>query len=207
MSTLIEFPAVLAGACYGILLARRHHMDFVGVFSLALMVAFGGGTLRDLCLDQHPLFWIRHDHYPLVVFVFALVTSSIRKLPKFLEQSLSVPDALGLGLFTLAGANTALESGTSLFIASLFGVITGTFGGVIGDIVCNRVPDLFRTAPLNATCSFSGCWLFFGFEAMDVPENWGVSIAITFIVVFRLLSIRYRWVLPQIEHPENETPT
>lgn len=202
MYTMIELTAVIAGACYGILLARRHQMDFVGVFTLALAVSFGGGTLRDLFLDRHPLFWIHHDHYPIIVFALSLVTSAIRKLPHVLERSLSIPDAIGLGFFSIAGTNAAIESETSLFIAALLGVITGTFGGVIGDIVCNRVPDLFRTAPLNATCSFTGIWLLFGLNSLGLPDTWSAPIAIGFIVCFRLLSIHFNWVLPHIGEPD-----
>ena len=144
MYHIIELSAVIASAVYGVLLARRHDMDFVGVFCLAFVVAFGGGTLRDLFLDRHPLFWIREDHYPVIVFGIALVTSIIPKLTASTERFLSLPDALGLGLFSVAGTSAAIGEGTSWFVASLLGAVTGTFGGVIGDVICNRVPSLFR---------------------------------------------------------------
>lgn len=205
MYQFIEVTAVVSGAIYGILLARRHHMDFVGVFSLALMVAFGGGTLRDLFLDRHPLFWIKNPSYPVVVFILSLMTSAFAKIPKFIEKLLHVPEAMGLGLFSVVGATAAIESGTSLFIGSLLGVITGTFGGVIGDIVCNRVPDLFRTAPLNATCSFTGCWLLFALTYLQVEDVYAVPIAIVFIVIFRLMAIHRNWQLPQIERTSSDS--
>lgn len=197
--------AVIASACYGIILARKHHMDFVGVFSLALIAAFGGGTLRDLFLDRHPLFWIREEHYSLIIFVLALGTSFIPKLPGVIERSLYIPDALGLGLFSIVGATAALESGTSLFVASLLGVITGTFGGVIGDVICNQVPSLFRTAPLFATCSFSGCWILFMLQALRIQNAIATPIAITVIVIMRIAAVHYQWKLPQIENPTDET--
>lgn len=198
MYQLIELMAVISSGAYGVLLARRHQMDFVGVFSLALMVAFGGGTLRDLFLDRHPLFWIRQDHYPIIIFALALVTSLVPRVPDETERVLYLPDAVGLGLFSVVGATAALDSGTSLFVASILGVVTGTFGGVIGDVVCNRVPSLFRTAPLFATCSFLGCWLLFLLDGLSVPESIAVPIVITFIVLFRLAAIRWRWHLPQL---------
>lgn len=196
---LIELMAVISSGAYGVLLGRRHGMDFVGVFTLALIVAFGGGTLRDLFLDRHPLFWIREEHYPLIVFALAIVTSLIPKLPEKTERMLNFPDAVGLGLFSIVGATASIDAGTSLFVASLLGVVTGTFGGVIGDVVCNRVPSLFGTAPLFATCSFLGCWLLFLLEGVSVPESYSVPIAITFIVLMRLAAIRWRWHLPQLE--------
>ncbi|MEM7313874.1 MAG: TRIC cation channel family protein [Planctomycetota bacterium] len=65
---LIELVAVVTSAIYGILQARASRMDALGVFTLAFVVAFGGGTLRDLFLDRHPLFWIANAHYPMIVF-------------------------------------------------------------------------------------------------------------------------------------------
>ena len=112
---IIEFAAVTAGALYGILLARSKGMDFVGVFSLAFIVAFGGGTLRDLFLDRHPLFWIQHEIYPITVFALALVSSFFRRLPRVLTKLLYVPDALGLGLFSVLGTQFALDYGATWF--------------------------------------------------------------------------------------------
>lgn len=200
MQELVELLAVVSSGIYGVLLARRHEMDFVGVFSLALIVAFGGGTIRDLFLDRHPLFWIREHHYPVIIFVLALATSLLPSLPRSTEKWLAIPDALGLGLFTVVGASAALEYGTSLFVASLMGVITGTFGGVIGDVICNRVPSLFRTAPLFATCAFAGCWLMFLMTSLQIPESYAVPSAITAIVLFRLAALGWNWTLPQLRH-------
>ena len=127
--------------------------------------------------------------------------------PHQIHAGHDVADALGRGLFSVVGATLALEAGTSLFVASLLGVVTGTFGGVIGDIVCNKVPSLFRTAPLYATCSFAGCWLLFALQWFQVPAEPAVSIALAFIVLLRLLAIRFRWRLPQFDYPDaDNTP-
>ena len=205
MHPLIETLAVIASAIYGVILARRHQMDFVGVFSLAFIVSFGGGTLRDLFLDRHPLFWIREHHYPVIVFVIAIATSLPPKLPDRFKDFLSIPDALGLGLFTVAGTIAALECGTDYFVATLLGVVTGTFGGVIGDVICNQVPSLFRTAPLFATCSFVGSWIFIGLNAWSLTAPWAAPTAIAVIIIFRLAAIRYKWTLPQLEEVDRSS--
>lgn len=197
MVQLIELLAVISSATFGVLLARRNRLDFVGVFSLALIVAFGGGTLRDLFLDRHPLFWIKHAHYPVIVFVLALVTSFVPKLPSSVNKILYLPDALGLGLFSIVGADYALESGTSWFVAALLGVVTGTFGGVIGDVICNQVPSLFRSAPLYATCSFVGCWLYILSGLTPIGAAIRLAVAVAAIVVLRLIAIRWNIQLPE----------
>ncbi|MCO6459471.1 MAG: trimeric intracellular cation channel family protein [Pirellulaceae bacterium] len=197
MLQYIELLAVIAGGTFGVLLARRKGMDLVGVFSVACMTAFGGGTLRDLFLDRYPLFWIKHDHYPLIVFGLALASSAVRKIPQTLEKALYLPDALGLGLFSVVGTEIALEAGTSWFLAALLGTITGTFGGVIGDVACNEVPSLFRSAPLYATCSFAGCWIYLLLDWLAVEPLLAVVIGLTSVVLMRLAALYWDIRLPE----------
>lgn len=196
MLQVIEFLAVIAGGTYGALLARRKGMDFVGVFSIACMTAFGGGTLRDLFLDRQPLFWIQHGHYPLIVFGLAIGVSLFRRVPRLVERALSLPDALGLGLFSVTGAGYALEADTTWFVAALLGTITGTFGGVIGDVVCNEIPSLFRPTPLYATCAFSGCLAYLLLEAAGQPQYLTVGVGIAVVVILRLMALYWNISLP-----------
>ena len=203
MFAIIELLAVITSGTYGIIQARQCRMDILGVFTLAFVTAFGGGTLRDLMLDRSPLFWVKQAHYPVIIFAMALVSFLIPRIPKRFQSYLDIPDAVGMALFTVVGAQFALDEGTSLFVAALFGVITGTFGGVLSDVLSNEVPRLFRaTTPLFATCSFAGCWVYFA--GMEVTERWlpdaptiAVAIAILFIVGFRLVAIRKDWKLPE----------
>lgn len=195
---LLEFTAVVVSAIYGVLVASRKGMDVMGVFTVAFAVAFGGGTLRDLFLDRHPLFWIRNPHYPVIVFAIALLSGLIVRHIGRIRPLLPFPDALGMALFTLTGTTYATEAGTGPFVAVMLGVITGTFGGVLGDLLCNEVPSLFVPSPLNATCAFSGAWVYLGLLQLSVPERAALVIGIVVIVAFRLAAIRWNWTLPAV---------
>ena len=199
MLQLIELLAVISAAVYGVLLAHRKEMDFVGVFSVAFVTALGGGTLHDVLLDRSPLFWIQQAHYPVLVFSLALAATLARRWTtwqRWAERWLFLPDAFGLGLFSMVHGY-ALEANTSPFIASLFGVITGTFGGVIGDIVCNEVPSLFRPhTTLYATCSFVGCWVYLLLDHFQLPQSFTLWFGILTIVAFRLIAVRWSLRLP-----------
>lgn len=201
MLIAIEFVAVIVSAIYGVLLAARKGMDVMGVFTVAFAVAFGGGTLRDLFLDRRPLFWIGNPHYPVVVLAIALLSGLILKHIGRIRPLLPLPDALGMALFTLVGTAYAQEAGVAPFVAVMMGVITGTFGGVIGDILCNQVPQLFIPSPLNATCAFAGAWLYLGMIAVGVPERWSLVIGIVFITAFRLAAVRWNWTFPAVREP------
>jgi uncharacterized membrane protein YeiH len=196
--SVIELLAVIATAVYGILLAVRKEMDVVGLFT----VSFGGGTLRDLFLDRQPLFWIAHPHLPLVVLVLAILGSVLPRVLNKLERFLLLPDALGMGLFTVAGTQYALDAGSPWFICALMGAITGTFGGVIGDMLCNDIPSLFRPAPLNATCSFAGAGVYVLLSQLQLPGLTAAIIGVVVVFVFRLVAVRWNLQLPAVRLPD-----
>lgn len=197
----LETLAVVVSAIYGVLLASRQGMDIMGVSTVAFAVAFGGGTLRDLFLDRHPLFWIGNPHYPVIVFAISLLSGLIVSHIGRIRPLLPLPDALGMALFTLTGTAYALEAGTTPFVAATMGVITGTFGGVLGDVLCNEVPTLFVPSPLNATCGFAGAWLYLGLRGIEVPDRASLVAAFAFIVLFRLAALRWNWCFPAVREP------
>ena len=196
MLQFIEFSGVIAFALYGISRAHQKQMDFVGLFSVAALVSFGGGTLRDLFLDRHPLFWIANDHYVILVFLLSLLGAIRPQWINRLEPFLAIPDAFGLGLFAIAGVNTALASGTSPFIAVILGTITGTFGGVLGDVICNEIPSLFRPSPIYATCAFAGAWVYLGLTWLNSNEAIAIWVGVLSIALLRLAALRWKLQLP-----------
>lgn len=198
---VIEFLAVIVSAIYGVLLASRKGMDVMGVFAVSFAVAFGGGTLRDLFLDRTPLFWIGNPHYPMIVLGIAVFSGFIVRYIGRIRPLLVFPDALGMALFTLTGTAYALDAGTGLFVAALLGVITGTFGGVLGDVICNEVPALFTPSPLNATCSFTGAWVYLGMIQLEILQPFALVTGIVAIVLFRLAAVKWNWCFPAVREP------
>ena len=191
--TVIEIVAILVGAFSGFVEARRKRMDVVGVFTVAFITAFGGGTLRDILLDRRPLFWVLHQEYAILIFILALVAAPLmRTLRQILsERLIVVADAIGLGLFAVAGVSQAQAAHMPLFIASMMGVITGIFGGVLRDIVCNEVPMVFRDGKPYAICAFFGSWMFLIMRRLEMPHDFALWSSATVIVVMRLLSWKF----------------
>lgn len=190
--TLVEFAAVVSSAIFGVLLGSRKQMDFVGLFSMAFVVAFGGGTLRDLFLDRTPLFWIEKPHYPAIVFGIALIGALAPKLPAALERFLTVPDALGLAFFAVVSVDYARQAEVPLFPAALIGTIAGTFGGVMADVISNEIPSLFRpSTPLYATCAFLAAWVYLGLTAIEASASVAYFVAAASAVTLRLAALRW----------------
>lgn len=195
---VIETAGILAFAFSGFVEARRKDMDFVGVFIVAFITAFGGGTLRDLLLDRRPLFWVEHQEYSLLVFGLALVVSPFLRQLRFAfsERLIEVADAFGLGLFSALGASLAHDTGMPIFVAAMMGVITGIFGGVLRDVLCNEIPMVFRRGQLYATCSFAGCWTYLLLDRFDAPEAVSLFSSIVVTVALRLAAVRFNLRLP-----------
>lgn len=197
-----EIVAVSFAALSGVVDARRKNLDLVGAYVVGLLTAFGGGTLRDVLLERRPLFWVARPEYPLLVLVLALVhvysPAALRPLRLRSVQTLADGlDAVALGLFGGLGTQTALELGTPPFVAVLFGVMTGAFGGVLRDVVLNEVPLLFRpTTQLYATPIFVG-----GLAQVALIE-WGSSSSTALAagalvtIALRLGSMVWNWRLP-----------
>jgi len=202
MNTLvktIEALGIIAFALTGIYEARKKGMDIIGVYAVAMITAFGGGSLRDVILDRRPLFWIQHYGYTLVLL--GLSIAAVLAIRNFFAmnrfvKAVQVLDALGLGLFSASGASVANSAGLHWFVAAILGVITGVFGGVMRDIICNEIPHVFTRTELYATCAFAGACAYLAISASGGNEIAASMACIILTFVLRMAAIRYKIKLP-----------
>lgn len=198
----LEVLGVFAFSLTGIFEARRLKMDFVGVYTLAMITAFGGGTVRDLFLQRHPLFWIENWPYGVAILVLSLLSIVVMKRIRQRKKQgipllVNVFDAVGLGIFSVLGSVQSLQvHPKSYFIAVLMGVITGTFGGIIRDIVGNKVPTVFQKSQLYATCSMAGCVLYILFDWLQVGREISIPVSAAATFGVRMLAVRFDIRLP-----------
>ncbi|MDP2868065.1 trimeric intracellular cation channel family protein [Methyloversatilis sp.] len=194
----IEFAATLAFALSGFIEAARRRMDVVGVFAVAFITAFGGGTVRDVLLDRRPFFWVEHQAHVWLIFLLSLAAVPWLRARhhRFTERAILIPDALGLGLFTVTGVSLAYEAGMPVFVSAMMGVITGVFGGVMRDVICNEVPYVFRDHRPYALCAFVGAWAYLGMNALDVTPLVSLGVAVVLIAGLRLLAVLTGWSVP-----------
>lgn len=188
---LLEMIGIVAFAISGMMAARSKNMDPVGVFTIGFITALGGGTLRDLIMDNHPVYWIRHEEQPILILALAIVFSYWNRAARIRASRIVFPDAIGLGVFSILGAQLALDLGHSWFIASLLGVMTGTFGGALRDTLCNEVPYIFRKDQVYASISFAGCWLYFVCQWYLANDVIALTIGLLFITTVRMLAVRF----------------
>jgi len=195
MLFVLDLLGVAVFAISGALAAMRLGLDLFGVVVLAAVTAIGGGTLRDVLTDRHPVFWIADPRclYVIVAAAAAAVlgasTLSNERIP-FL-----VADALGLGLFAISGAQTIEDRKPPWIVTILMGTMTGVAGGVIRDILSGIVPMLLRR-DIYATAAIAGVFLYLLMQKLGLARAWAAVAAMLFIVALRLVSVALNWQLP-----------
>lgn len=196
--SIMEALAILAYAISGLIEARTKRLDAVGTFLVAMATAFGGGTVRDILLDRRPFYWVEHQWYVILIFALSCFAPFVLKtFSRVLnERVLLVADAIGLGLFSISGTSLALGAQMPWFVASMTGVATGVFGGIIRDVICNEVPLILRDSRPYATCALVGCWLYLLLDYIDFDTVYSVLIATGFILVARLATFKLDVRLP-----------
>jgi len=193
---IITIAGLAAFTVSGVIVAKRKDMDAFGCMSVAFITALGGGTLRDVLLGRYPLFWIAHEWYAIGVFIFAAVLFYCSRYIALRERAILIPDALGLGLFSVTGATYALEAHTSYIVASILGVITGVFGGVLRDVICNEIPIVFSRTQLYATCALAGVWTYIILDHFGVVSAWSLSIGVAVTFLTRMAAVFFDLRLP-----------
>ncbi len=194
----VELAGTAAFALSGVLVGAQKRLDAVGVCVVGFLAAFGGGTLRDLLLDQRPFFWVRHVDMLWGVLALCLLAMLFMRSHHFdlTRKAIEWPDALGLGLFTATGVHQALMGQMPGLVAALMGVITGVFGGVLRDIVCNEIPAAFSDHRPYAVCAFAGGIAYVGLWHQDAPGWVSLLSCIVITAGFRGLAVWRNWSLP-----------
>lgn len=202
MLTTLWAIGITAEAMTGALAAGRERMDLFGVIMVAMVTAIGGGSIRDVLLGNYPLIWVRSPIYVLVIIAAAIVTVSIARLMKYFKPVFLGLDALGLIVFSILGAKIALGMGHGVIIAVVGAVITGVAGGILRDLLCDRIPLVFREE-LYASIAVIAALLYIGLVFVGVPDQAAVIATLVVGFALRILALKFRWRLPVFDYQES----
>jgi uncharacterized membrane protein YeiH len=193
----LEWIAVFAWALSGALVGVRSRFDPVGVFVVSLVASFGGGILRDgLFLNRPPVVGTNPIYLAIVfvsVLIILVVGRRVMHLPHF-EEIIGYIDAIGTPAFCIVGMQMALNAGYPLAGVALLGVISGTGGGVLRDVLTGRIPTILQPGQFSALVVLLACVLFlvleFGFNLAPETAGW-ITVVVFFVV--RFLTTRFNW--------------
>ena len=192
--TIIEVLGTIAFAISGIRLAAAKQFDWFGSYVVGLVTAIGGGTLRDVLLDI-PVFWMLSPMYLSVTGISLATVIIFQRLMVGGMRTLFIFDAIGLALFVVVGIEKTTAAGWPMWVACVMGIITGSFGGVIRDILLNEEPLFFRKDIYATTCLAGGLayWLL---SLLPIAQ-WIPQITCAVVVIgLRICAVHYNWSLP-----------
>ncbi len=192
---MIDVLGTAAFAISGARHAMDRKLDVFGVIIIAFVTAIGGGTIRDVIIGSTPVGWLQNELTITVILIAAIGTLIIDGNHPVVPNTLFLFDSLGLGLFTLAGIDKALQYDFSVGICIALGTISACFGGVLRDVLLNKVPLIFHRE-LYASACIAGGVLFFLLRYLHVDGYLNQILCILLIFVVRILAVRYNLTLP-----------
>jgi len=199
----LEHFGIAVAAITGVLAARGKRIDLFGIMVLALVTAFGGGTVRDLLVGDTPVVWLRSPAFLFNAATTALLAFFVARLWNLPRQVLLVADAFALALFTIIGARKGMALQLSAPVAVLLGVVTGVAGGILRDVLTGEVPLVFQPEiHLYATAALAGGIAFTVLRVAGVTEPMTTVVGVTLVFGLRLAGIHWRLSLPVFVGPE-----
>ncbi len=193
----IDLAGTLVFAISGALAAADKKFDIFGATVMALVTAVGGGTLRDVMIGSTPVGWMQDLNYLYCILIAVLISFFFKKHILRLRKTMFLFDTIGIGLFTVLGAQKTLDIGLAPIIAVLMGTVSAVFGGVLRDVLSNEVPLILRKE-IYATACLAGGGMFVLLGQVNVHQNLRISLSIGVVMGVRLLAIWKSWSLPKI---------
>ncbi|MFY2825258.1 trimeric intracellular cation channel family protein [Ruegeria sp. MALMAid1280] len=193
---LLDYASVLVFALTGALVASRAQLDLVGFAFIACLTAVGGGTVRDLLLNRHPVFWVGQPDYILIAVAAAVLVFFTAHLVESRYNWLVWLDSFALSVAVAAGTGAALSLDQSGVIVVLMGISTGCLGGLMRDVVCNEVPLVLKQGELYVSCAFAGALTAVVANLLGFEEFVALAACALTCWALRAGSLLFGWQLP-----------
>lgn len=194
---VLDFIGVIACAVAGTMLAISKGFDLFGCILASMVNAIGGGTIRDVMLDRHPLFWTIDLNYVFAITITSILCQMFFCPTARMNGVLKLFDAIGLSAFSVIGLTVALSMGATPLIAVMMAVMTSIAGGIMRDMICQELPMVLQKE-IYITASILGSLTYLGLGRLGVVA-WLCELAMLMVVFgVRMLAVRYDWHLPSI---------
>jgi len=193
----LDLAGTFVFAISGATAARQRNLDLFGICAIAYVVACGGGIIRDLCIGAIPPAGMTTWYYLATALIAAVMTVSLYPIVQRINQPVLLFDAAGLSLFAITGAQKALSYGHNGEVAILVGITTAVGGGVLRDVLLNRIPVILERE-IYASAALTGALIVvLGSYQKWLANDWVSIIGLSTCFLLRMLSLRYHWNLPE----------
>jgi len=195
---LIDHIGVFVFAISGFLIAAQKRMDLFGCAVIAFITSLGGGTLRDLLLNQD-IAWMKSETLIITVILAIPTAFFLRNQLSYWSKTLLIFDSIGIGVCTILGMQKALDLHHFYLVAIFLGVISATFGGVIRDVLCNEIPLIFRKEIYATACFCGACVFGLGVYFQLVNTSVLLIASSGIIVLIRVFAVKFQWKMPLVK--------
>ncbi|SNR15887.1 trimeric intracellular cation channel family protein [Tenacibaculum jejuense] len=195
---IIDILGTFAFALSGALVASKKEFDLFGVIILAFVTAVGGGMLRDILINAHPINWIGDLNYIKTIAIAVVFTFLFKSKIEPLRKTFFLFDTIGISVFTLLGLQKGLSYDLPSVVAIIMGMVSAVFGGVIRDVLTREVPLIFKKEIYASAC-LAGGLVYLVLKNFEVNENFSFIFSASVIILIRTLSVIYKLELPKIK--------
>jgi len=195
---ILDIIGTFAFAISGALVASREKYDLFGVIIIAFATAVGGGMIRDVLIDAHPINWIGDLNYIWTILAAVVFTFLFKSKIAPLSKTMFLFDTIGIGVFTLLGVKKGLSYDLHPFIAVVMGMVSAVMGGVIRDVLTNQVPLIFKKEIYASAC-LAGGLVYLTCIYFEAPYLIPFFSTILTVIIIRLIAVKYHLQLPKIK--------
>lgn len=192
----LDLLGTVAFAASGALAGVRRRMDLLGVIVLGVVTATGGGVMRDVLLNDTPPFCFKNELYLYLSVAASVVVFLTPRSFERMNRAMLLLDALGLGTFLVIGTSKALNFHLGFMGAVIMGVMTGTAGGLVRDLLSNQIPLILQREIYASACVAGGALFYFLHEA-GVPSSLNLTLSATVVIAIRCAALVRGWQLPR----------
>lgn len=192
-TTIIDYTGVVIGVLAGSLFAIERKLDVVGVVSLGLVTAFGGGIIRDLLLQDQGIFFMEHPMAILASMCISIVLSMARRHLIDFYQHLFYIDAFTMAWYALAGASKSWFGGAGAVISIILGSLTAVGGGMLRDISVGEVPKIFKPGKYYAISGFVGAVFYVMPRVLGLSHEIASILCVAVGFGLTVFSRRFDW--------------
>jgi len=195
---ILDILGTLAFAISGALVASDQKLDLFGVIIIAFVTAVGGGMLRDVLINAHPINWIGDLNYLYVIFIAVFLTFLFKSKILPLSKTLFLFDTVGISVFTLLGLQKGLNFYLHPLIALIMGMISAVFGGVLRDVLTNKIPLIFEKEIYASACLAGGI-TYLLLKKTPITDNLNFIVSASVIITIRLIAVKFNLELPKVK--------
>ena len=195
---ILDLAGTFAFAISGALVAIKKDFDLFGVVIIAFVTAVGGGMIRDVLINAHPINWIGDINYIWTILTAVLVTFLFRSKIAPLRKTMFLFDTIGISVFTLLGLQKGLTYNLHPFVALVMGMSSAVMGGVTRDVLTNEIPLIFHREIYASACLAGGV-IYLILNNFNINEDIQFIIAALVIIIVRTIAVKYELELPRVK--------